>query len=136
MSAITTVAELDALPTGTRVADRDGDTWRKTAQNRWNADCCAHSLGGSSARLLQLWSPLAVVEPERTGITTIEQLDALPVGAVLVDSNGQGDAWQKRTAIAACPFARVGSSDFHTAAALLDFAPLLLAYVPENGDAS
>ena len=35
MTAITTVAELDALPVGAEVADKDDDRWRKVRVERW-----------------------------------------------------------------------------------------------------
>lgn len=67
-------------------------------------------------------------------ITTVAELDDVPVGAVLIDDRGQGDAWQKRSRIAGRPFARVGSDVYLDAAALLAFAPLLLVYVPEASE--
>ena len=67
-------------------------------------------------------------------ITTVAELDKVPVGAVLIDSRGQGDAWQKRSRIAGRPFARVGSEVHVNPGALLEFAPLLLVYVPEASE--
>lgn len=73
MSEITTVAELDALPVGTWVADRnepDGDQpWRKLASGRW-AYGDRDARGSAAAHLVQLWGPLRVVpEPDDDGGT-------------------------------------------------------------------
>jgi len=58
MTVITTVAELDALPVGTPLTDRDADEWCKQRSGRWSMP---DSGGSSSAsHLLRVWGPLTL----------------------------------------------------------------------------
>ena len=56
MIVITTVAELDALPVGTEIRDRDDWTWTKGNSGAWVPS--PQERMSNAKRVLQLWSPL------------------------------------------------------------------------------
>lgn len=140
---IVTTVELDALPARAIVVDSSGDAWQKRhadVPESWafaHEDATQlHSAGYvlEGAPLVLLSTPAAVrrlsFEPS-SDRWTVEQLDALPDGAVLIDCGGNGDAWQKRTDVPYLPFVRVGQDGVYSVDGLLEFAPLKLVYVPE-----
>lgn len=57
MTEITTVAELDALPVGAEVRDKDYDVWVKLPSGGWGM---LGRPGSSAAHLAELWAPLTV----------------------------------------------------------------------------
>ena len=60
MTEIKTVAELDALPEGARVIDKDEWTWVKQPSGNWYA--IEENAGSSSMRIIDLWSPIVLAE--------------------------------------------------------------------------
>jgi hypothetical protein len=67
MTIITTVAELDVLPVGTPLTDRDDDQWQKLPNGRW---AMPGRIGSSSApHLLRMWAPLTCVEQPELSMT-------------------------------------------------------------------
>ena len=60
MTAITTVAELDALPVGVRVRDDDGDVWFKRPSELWSlaGESSRTSVGVRSEYLVKTYGPL------------------------------------------------------------------------------
>lgn len=68
MNEITTAAELEALPVGAKVTDRDEELpWVKVAADRWSY--CGNTIGTSAYRLAQLWAPFQVVHlPEPAAV--------------------------------------------------------------------
>lgn len=61
MTLITTVAELDVLPEGAVVLDKDGDAWHKKATGRWAVGEHLRSRGAPPEHLVETWGPLATV---------------------------------------------------------------------------
>jgi hypothetical protein len=60
MTAITTVAELEALPDGAFVRDSEGDEWRKRPSALWCVAEHPSTLGVLPEHLLKAYGPLCV----------------------------------------------------------------------------
>lgn len=73
MSEINTVAELDALPIGTRLLDGVDLEWVKLANGRWDL-AEPEQRGDSSEQLCKVFAPFVIVEPEPDA--TAEHADA------------------------------------------------------------
>lgn len=87
MTAITTVAELEALPVGTPLTDCDGDIWRKLPNDNWSM-LPGRSFGAQPEYLLETYGPLsrtdAAAEPlnmTRCASDGCMDAHALPAGA-------------------------------------------------------
>ena len=53
-----TANDLDAMPRGATVVDRDGDPWRKMADNRWDHQNSFKGDTAGAELLVASWSPL------------------------------------------------------------------------------
>lgn len=87
-----TVEELDALPDGWTVYDRDGDPWKKAVTrpdgtSLWR--CCQGGAFRNSQAVIRWINP----EPFVGHALTIDELNEAPCGAIVVDS--LNDSWTK-----------------------------------------
>ena len=69
MTEITTVAELDALPTDTPVTDIEDDTWRKLRDGRWKLAGSRAVTGLRAQRVLDLYAPLTLLADDTQDTT-------------------------------------------------------------------
>lgn len=74
MTEITTLAELDELPTDTPITDVEDDTWRKLPDGRWKLAGSRAVTGLRAQRVLDLYAPLTLADQaqDEPGNATVE----------------------------------------------------------------
>ncbi|AWY07628.1 hypothetical protein SEA_YOSIF_64 [Streptomyces phage Yosif] len=85
MTNLHTVNDLDELPVGAEIEDREGDTATHLGNGVWSVTGFAETVWSSFFRFpVALTSPSSPLAPENEVIRTISALDALPNGSVIV----------------------------------------------------
>ena len=123
---LSTAAELDALPVGSVVIDRDDDVWRKTTSRAW---MCYGAVDNAPASRVLAFFPLTLLAaaPEPTRLTDPED-PRIRVGALVerthASGNGESVTYRHRvdTNSAAWGVAAVRKACTHTPTLLIEEA--------------